>query len=331
MEGFGKGRPVMRIAYLEEFLELGRRLSFSEAARELHISQSALSKHLQALEEDLGTRLVDRGKHHVMLTPQGELFMSKAASIANIYREAQQTFIADARNEHRLVIGGLVDSPMCYSWLSRACAKVAAAVPDFSAHFVPVSSVAPMTQLVEGNIDCAIISYQASDYPQSMQRQVQAVQVAMNQLFAVVSADNPLAQGERIASVQLQGKRFIRMVSPRTASGWNSMQRWLGRNGIAFTTRDVQVFSTLDITQLNLGDDILLMPEHDIHFDLIAATGKRVVPIEAEFPAAPLDLVFRADEDKPIMRTFIESLKATRQDGPAVHPHGPARVYQAQV
>lgn len=301
----------MRIAYIKEFIELGEKLSFSAAAREMHVSQSALSKHLQTLEEDLGAKLVDRDRHHVMLTPQGELFLAKARAIVDTYEEAQQTFLADAHNQHRLVIGGLVDSPMCYSWLSRSCMKMVQAVPDFSAHFVPISSVAPVAQITEGIVDCAILNYAPTDYPEAVQRQLEAVQVATSPMYAIVSRGSSLAECERLEAMDLQGKRFIRLVSPRTASGWNAMERWLHRNGIAFSTRDIQIFSAFDVMQQPLSEDILLMPEHDIHFELLKDMDRIAIPIDAEFPTTSVDLVYRAGEDSAIMRAFIANLTET--------------------
>ena len=48
----------MRIGYLEEFIAVATSLSFNQTARALHISQSPLSKHIAALEEDVYKRQV---------------------------------------------------------------------------------------------------------------------------------------------------------------------------------------------------------------------------------------------------------------------------------
>ncbi|HEY3183836.1 MAG TPA: LysR substrate-binding domain-containing protein [Gaiellaceae bacterium] len=60
-------------ARLRAFAAVARRRSFSEAAAELYVSQPAVSKHVAALEAELGTQLVVRGGRETSLTPAGEL------------------------------------------------------------------------------------------------------------------------------------------------------------------------------------------------------------------------------------------------------------------
>src|SRR5215210_7524048 len=60
-------------ARLRAFAALARRGSFSGAAAELYVSQPAVSKHLAALEAEVGKPLVSRGRAGSPLTPAGEL------------------------------------------------------------------------------------------------------------------------------------------------------------------------------------------------------------------------------------------------------------------
>ncbi len=62
------------------FLAIVEHQSISAAARALYISQPAVSAHLNRLEEDVGISLVRRqkGSHRILLTPEGEAFISVA-------------------------------------------------------------------------------------------------------------------------------------------------------------------------------------------------------------------------------------------------------------
>src|SRR5688500_215055 len=60
-------------ARLRAFAALARRGSFSGAAQELYVSQPAISKHLAALETEVGRPLVARGRTGSPLTPAGEV------------------------------------------------------------------------------------------------------------------------------------------------------------------------------------------------------------------------------------------------------------------
>lgn len=61
-------------ALVEEFLELVNYMNFTVAARKLNLTQSALSKHIAALEKEFDVVLVDRSKQQIELTQQGRIF-----------------------------------------------------------------------------------------------------------------------------------------------------------------------------------------------------------------------------------------------------------------
>lgn len=63
-------RPLS-LGCLRAFEAVARRLNFSEAAEELHVTQSAVSRQIKSLEEELGATLFVRGTRHVELTGSG--------------------------------------------------------------------------------------------------------------------------------------------------------------------------------------------------------------------------------------------------------------------
>ena len=70
---------------LKVFLSVVKHKSFTEAARELYISQPAISKHIKELEEKFKTRLFDRTGSKIELTKAGILLNSHAETIINNY------------------------------------------------------------------------------------------------------------------------------------------------------------------------------------------------------------------------------------------------------
>lgn len=59
----------MDFKQLRSFVEVIRQGGFTQAARTLHISQSAVSKQIAQLEQSLGTPLLERQGSHIHLTP----------------------------------------------------------------------------------------------------------------------------------------------------------------------------------------------------------------------------------------------------------------------
>ncbi|RUL71845.1 LysR substrate-binding domain-containing protein [Dyella choica] len=74
---------------LRYFIAVAEELSFTRAAQRLHLSQPPLSQQIQALEQDLGVRLLERDKRNVALTPPGRLFLDQARQILALADEAR--------------------------------------------------------------------------------------------------------------------------------------------------------------------------------------------------------------------------------------------------
>ena len=63
-----QGVVVLNMEYVPELLVLAETLSYTETARRLHMSHSAVSRHVDAVERTLGVRLFDRTTRKVELT-----------------------------------------------------------------------------------------------------------------------------------------------------------------------------------------------------------------------------------------------------------------------
>ena len=98
----------MELAWLEDFLEIVATRNFSTAAAARHISQSAFSRRIKALEAWLGSELIDRSTYPVRLSAAGTLFLPRAQELVReIYRVR-----TDCRN-----LFGSHDAPLTFSAL----------------------------------------------------------------------------------------------------------------------------------------------------------------------------------------------------------------------
>ena len=70
---------------LKVFIAVAKHLSFTQASKELHISQPAITKHIQELENSYNTQLFSRQKGKISLTRQGLLFLEHATRIVESY------------------------------------------------------------------------------------------------------------------------------------------------------------------------------------------------------------------------------------------------------
>lgn len=79
----------MDLKWVEDFLCLARLGSFSRAAAERHVTQSAFSRRIMSLENWLGAPLLDRGAYPAALTDAGREFLPVAAELARHLYDAK--------------------------------------------------------------------------------------------------------------------------------------------------------------------------------------------------------------------------------------------------
>ena len=79
---------------IQYFQAVVRNDSFSRAAEECHISQSAISQQVQALERELGFLLLERKNRKFTLTPAGEYYIACVEQVMQIEREMESHFSA---------------------------------------------------------------------------------------------------------------------------------------------------------------------------------------------------------------------------------------------
>ena len=122
---------AMDTNWLTDFLVLSKTGSFSQAAEERHITQSAFSRRIRALENWLGTDLFDRTSYPVKLTVDGKVFHSTAQ---NILRELQLNRVefqrrnASAAPDIRIAAATTLALSFVPEWLQQ----LKAACGDFS-------------------------------------------------------------------------------------------------------------------------------------------------------------------------------------------------------
>ena len=102
----------MELRHLRYLLALGRELHFARAAEKLFITQPALTKQIQYLEEELQVKLLHRTKRNVSLTPAGQYLMDEAEYIINHLERVVDATKRKAQGEEGEIRIGFVGSAM---------------------------------------------------------------------------------------------------------------------------------------------------------------------------------------------------------------------------
>jgi DNA-binding transcriptional LysR family regulator len=111
----------MDIALAQTFLDIVAAGSFLRASERLHVTQTAVSARVKALEEQVGATLFVRNKSGATLTPAGEQFVRHATMLVQVWARARRQVAVPAGRERVLTMGceqSLWD-PLLLDWLLR--------------------------------------------------------------------------------------------------------------------------------------------------------------------------------------------------------------------
>lgn len=105
----------MDFHHLKYFVEVANQKSFSKAARNLHISQSAISRTIKSLEDELGVILFVRNAKAVDLTDGGTIFLTHAKRVVFMFEHLKMDFENEFKLDQGSVLIGLppiTDAPI---------------------------------------------------------------------------------------------------------------------------------------------------------------------------------------------------------------------------
>ena len=145
--------PLVRLQSLDfvrGFVAVGRHMSITLAARELCLTQSAVSRQVQALEDSLGFKLLERGHRSVAFTPEGErLFRAADAAL----QQLQDVLGALDRRDEKPAVTITASIGVTGLWLLPRLASLHAAHPDID---VRVAASDRLVDLQRDGVDIAL-------------------------------------------------------------------------------------------------------------------------------------------------------------------------------
>ncbi|MDT0235317.1 LysR family transcriptional regulator [Curtobacterium sp. BRB10] len=141
----------MQLAWVETFLTVVEQGSFRAAAEVRHISQPALSKQVQALEQSLGVQLLQRGRSGTVPTPAGSALLARARSLTGAAALFQGEALRVAEGSGGLLAVGFgISSLRLLPPVIRAFRK---ARPSVLVTLEDLSSMLQEQELLEGRLD----------------------------------------------------------------------------------------------------------------------------------------------------------------------------------
>lgn len=283
----------MNISWFREFVVLADTCSYLEASERLFIGQSSLSKHIQALEREIGLSIFDRTSRKVILSSDGNLLLPYAKSIV----EADFSFQAVVRNQHetrdgKVTIEAIPALPQ-YG-ITDIIARFQEAYPNFRVSVVKNAMASSDMDLRSGLCDFAFIRRPMNHPPED--DLVQLPFCERDDMVAVLPLGHPLADADSVRLEQLREETFISLEEESMLYQMlvSSCQRVGFSPLIAFTCH--QSGSILDLISKNAGV-ALLMRGHTVSLEggSFATTLPYIVKEVVPKVATSVNLYYKKD------------------------------------
>lgn len=254
----------MNIEYFQEFSELAQRLNYREVAERLNMSQSALSKHVKALEAEYGMQLFDRDRNSVALTPAGALLVEYAQQIWSVY-EKSKAVATSALDSRPIMLAGVVESPDENQAMSQVMKYVSRQGIERHVRMRNAGSMSAPEQLGalrDGVLDC-FVGYDLMPY--DGQDGIRVEHLCDLPLDVIVSVDSALATKQQLRYSDMAGATFVHLAGPNFTPSWRLVESLLEQAGVPFTTKPVPTSSIYDYIDMDLGKCLLVMPRKRGH------------------------------------------------------------------
>jgi DNA-binding transcriptional LysR family regulator len=303
---------------LRSFLGVIEEGSLNRAATRLRMSQPALSRQMQALENEIGGRLLERSATGVRLTQAGHAFAERARRLLADYDVA----VAEARRLTRgqkevLRIGYLASAAQ--RLLNPALATLRRVHPEVKIKLLDLSPGEQITALQRGEIDVAFIGQEGS----IASRDFYTRKLATLPVLVLVPADHQLASRKEVRLVELGGERFIGSPEDQMPG----RDRWitkLCRKAGGFKPKFVQEADSVThmLSLITAEGAVALAPGY---LRDLPAAGVEMIPIADAEATWDFLVVWQRGRTAGPLQVLIEALSASMDDACAEQRKAKAR------
>lgn len=192
----------MELRQLQYFAAVAAELHFGHAAARLHVSQSALSQQVRALERELGVRLFERTTRAVRLTPVGHGIHEQVKTLLTQSERTTDRIRRLAAGSAGQLRIGFVPSA-AYDLLPRIVAPFGRASPDVELVLREAPTSVQLDRIAAGDLDVGLIR----DIPEAPE--VRLLPLVSEPLILACPRDHPAAARRRVRLASLRGERFI--------------------------------------------------------------------------------------------------------------------------
>jgi DNA-binding transcriptional LysR family regulator len=235
---------------LRAFRVLARTGSFTQTARELHLTQSGISHSMKALETEIGCRLLDRLGKKVVLTQAGEQLLQHTEKILHEMEAARESLTQLGKwGRGRLRLGA--STTACQHLIPPVLREFKESFPDHAISLEPGDTPELVASLLRQRIDLAL-SLEVEREPQ-----LEFHPLFTDELQFLVAAQHPWALAGRVERSEIPRQNYI-LYSKRSVT-FRLIENYFRREQMVLNAV-IEVGSmeaTKELVKLGLGISIL--------------------------------------------------------------------------
>jgi DNA-binding transcriptional LysR family regulator len=194
----------MELRHLRHFAAIAERLSFSKAAEALHLSQPALSRQIQGLEDELGCALFERLPSEIRLTPEGEYLRDRATALLTGVDDLVQEMKSRGKTRVRrlrLAHFGTFLELFMVPFLHRLHQRH----PGWQIDLLELEPAKALRSLARGEVDAASTGRPEPHLLEGLETRL----LWVDSPLLVVPADHALAKRRAVRLADLRGERLL--------------------------------------------------------------------------------------------------------------------------
>ena len=289
----------MDIFQLQYFLSAAITGNFTMAATENNISQSSFSKHIMALENELGVKLFYRNRKSISLTPAGERLQKHAYAILGSYKSMMDDMACYSQDD---IVISIFSIPVFVQYqIPEIMSAFRALHPQVKFNVVESESSLVLQGLRRLECDFAILRTDFLD-----EEQYNIIPINVDRLVAVVPENHPLAKEKSISVKRLKGEKLL--LPTGKASLFDICMAVCKKAGfipnVPYTVSGKTEISLKFVE--NDGVIVLAMEQVITYFDM---PGCVVVSLEEEYRSTTGLVQLKSRETSSITRKFMSFVK----------------------
>ena len=193
----------MEIRQLKAFLAIAEAKTFTAGARQVNITQAAISMQIRQLEESVGLPLFTRTPRRVILTEAGEMLINRARRIIREHSAALAEIAEIAGAEHGRLRIGAASATFATTQLPLILERLKARFPNAQVTVASGTSSALVDKILHGELDVAFVSLPVET------SNIQTDLLFSDEIVAIASPQHSLAKEKYISAAQLAGEPLI--------------------------------------------------------------------------------------------------------------------------